>query len=116
MSHAIQHVAFAANYLFLQQHSKVVKPTKRSKSTTEPTVKSSFVTYLLECFICNIQCVGKSETPFRNRLNNYRKDVKNPDAIPACKHFNRHSHDFKNHKKIIIIKQLRNIGTISTET
>ena len=41
MSHAIQHVAFAANYLFLQQHSKVVKPTKRLKSTIEPTVKAA---------------------------------------------------------------------------
>ena len=78
--------------------------------------KSSFVIYLLECYICNIQYVGKSETPFNIRLNNHRKDVKNPNAIPACKHFNRHDHDFNNHGKIIIIEQLRNIRTTSTET
>ena len=54
--------------------------------------KSSLVIYLLECYICNIQYVGKSETPFNIRLNNHRKDVKNPNAMPACKHFNRHDH------------------------
>ena len=59
--------------------------------------KSSFVIYLLECYICNIQYVGKSETPFNIRLNNHRKDVKNRNAIPACRRFNRHVHDFNNH-------------------
>ena len=77
--------------------------------------KSSFVIYLLECYICNIQYVGKSETPFNIRLNNHRKDVKNPNAIPACKHFNRHDHDFNNHGKIIITEQLRHFRTTSTE-
>ena len=33
MSHAIQNVAFAVNNLIQQQHSKVIKPTKRLKST-----------------------------------------------------------------------------------
>ena len=40
--------------------------------------KSSFVIYLRECYICNIQSVGKSETPFNIRLNKQRKDVKIP--------------------------------------
>ena len=40
----------------------------------------------------------------------------NPNAIPACKHFNKHDYDFNNHGKIIIIEQLRNIRTTSTET
>ena len=65
--------------------------------------KISFVIYLLECYICNIQYVGKSETPFNISLNNHRKDVKNPNAIPAWKHFNRHDHGFNNRGKIIII-------------
>ena len=56
--------------------------------------KSSFVIYLLECHICNIQYVGKSETQFNITLNNHRKNVKNPNVIPACKHFNRYDHDF----------------------
>ena len=65
--------------------------------------KSSFVIYLLECYICNIQYVVKSEKPFNIRLNNHRKDVKNPNAIPACKHFKNHDHGFNNHRKAIII-------------
>ena len=76
--------------------------------------KSRFVIYLLECHICSIQYVGKSGTPFNNRLNNHRKDVKNLNIIPACKHFNRLDHDFNSHRKIIII-ELRNIRTTSTE-
>ena len=116
VSHAIQHVAFAVNNVFQQQHSKVIKLTKLLKSTIRVNCKSSFVNYLLECYICNIQYVGKSETPFNIRLHNHRKDVKNTNAIPAYKHFNRHDQDFKNHGKIIIIEQLRNICATSTET
>ena len=78
--------------------------------------KSSFVIYLLEWYICNIQYAGKSETPFNIRLNNHRKYVKNSNAIPASKHFNKHDHDFNNHGKVIIIKQPRNISTTSTGT
>ena len=115
VSHAIQHVAFAVNNVFQQQHSKVIKLTKLLKSTIRVNCKSSFVIYLLECYICNIQYVGKSETPFNIRLNNHRKDVKNPNAIPACKDFNRHDHDFNKHGKIIII-ELKNIGRTSIET
>ena len=40
---------------------------------------SSFVIYLLECYICNIQYVDKSETPFNIWINNHRKDAKNPN-------------------------------------
>ena len=67
MSHAIHHVAFFVSNLFQQQHSKVIKPAKRLKSTIESTAKAALL------FIYN-------------------------------------------HGKIIIIKQLRNIRTISTET
>ena len=77
--------------------------------------KSGFIIYLLECDICNIEYVGKSETLFNVRLNNHRKDVKNPNVIPVSKHFNQHDHEFNNHGKIIIIEQIRNIYTTSTE-
>ena len=60
--------------------------------------------------------IYKSETPFNIRLNNHRKDFKNLNAIPVFKHFNRHDLDFNNHGKIIIIEQVRNIRTTSTET
>ena len=41
MSFAIQHVAFVVSNLFQQQHSKVIKPTKRLKSTIESTAKAA---------------------------------------------------------------------------
>ena len=47
-------------------------------------------------YICNIQYVDKSETPFNIRLNNHRKDVKNPNAIPDCNYFIKHNHEFNN--------------------
>ena len=45
-----------------------------------------------------------------------RKDVRNPNAIPACKYFNKRDHDFNNNRKFIIIEQPRNIRTTSIET
>ena len=75
--------------------------------------KSKYVIYLLECTICNIQYIGKSETQFNIRLNNHRKDVKNPNSIPVCKHFNEPGHNFSTHAKFIIIEQLRNTNNIS---
>ena len=82
------------------QTNKTFKIYHRVKS------KSSFVIYLLECYICNIQYLSKSKIPFTIGLNNLRKDVKNSNAIPACHNFNRRNHDFNNHGKII--QQLRN--------
>ena len=69
--------------------------------------KISFVIYLLEFYICKIQYVGKSEIPFSIRVNNHREDIKNPNAIQACRHFNKHDHDFHNHGKFIFIEQQR---------
>ena len=91
-----------------------MKPTKTFTIYHRVNCKSSLVIYLLECYICNIQYVGKSETPFNIRLSNHRKDVKNhPNAIPAFKNFKKHDHDFNINGKIIIIEQLRNICTVS---
>ena len=77
--------------------------------------KSNYVIYLLECLLCKIQYVGKSETPFHIRLNNHRKDIKNPNAIEACQHFNNWNHTFHKHGKFILIEQLNNIKNTSTE-
>ena len=63
-----------------------------------------------------IQYVGKSETSFNTRLNNQRKNIKKPNAIKACKHFNNKEHTFSKHGKLIIIEQLQNINTTPTET
>ena len=41
MSYAIQHVVFVVSNLFQKQDSKVIKPTKRLKSTIESTAKAA---------------------------------------------------------------------------
>ena len=48
----------------------------------------------MECTVCNLQYVGKIETLFNIRLNNHRKDVKDPKAILADKHFQKSDHRF----------------------
>ena len=65
--------------------------------------------YLMECILFNKQYVGKAETSFNVKLNNHQKDVKNVDAIIACKHFQQESHNFNKHAKFTIIDQLTNI-------
>ena len=70
--------------------------------------KSKFVIYLLECRKCAIQYVGKAETEFNIRLNNHRKDSRDPKAIPASKHFSLPYHDFNRDAKFTIIEQIRN--------
>ena len=42
-------------------------------------------------------------------MNNHRKDVKDPKAIPVDKHFNQTGHNFNLHAKFIIIEQLQDI-------
>ena len=51
--------------------------------------KTEYAIYLMECIICNLQYVRKHETTFNIRLNNHRKDVKDPEAILADKHFSK---------------------------
>ena len=60
----------------------------------------------MERIICKIQNVVKSETPFNLRLNNHRKDVNNPKAIPVCNHFKMNGHNFMKHAKFTLIEQL----------
>ena len=61
--------------------------------------------------MCKIQYVRKSETSFNITLNNHRKDIKKPNAIETCKHFNNNEHTFSKHSKFIIVEQLQNIST-----
>ena len=70
----------------------------------------------MECTLCKIQYVGKTETPFNIRLNNHRrKDAKgnNPKAIPASIHFKQAVHNFNKHAKFTLIEQINN--TINTD-
>ena len=76
--------------------------------------KSSFDIYPLHAlFVTFDKLVNQKH---HSTLGSITTDVKNPNAIPACKHFNRHDHDFNNHRNIIITEPLRNIHTTSTET
>ena len=70
----------------------------------------------MECILCKIQYVGKSETPFNLRLHNYRKDVNKPKAIPECHHFKLHGHNFMHHAKLTWIEKLTEISNVSTNT
>ena len=63
-----------------------------------------------ECIICNLQYVGKNETPFNIRVNNHRKDVKYSKAILANKHFQKIvlKNRFNKHARFTIIDRLTN--------
>ena len=65
-------------------------------------VNAIYIYILLECSKCKIQYVGKAETEFNIRLDNHRKDVWKPDAIPASCHFSGKSHNFNTHAKFIL--------------
>ena len=80
------------------------------------TWKSQYVVYLMECILCKIQYIGKSETPFNLRLQNHRKDINSPKAIPACNHFKIHGHNFMKHAKFTLIEQLTEISNVSKDT
>ena len=61
---------------------------------------------------CRALCVTR-------KCNNYRKEIKNQNAIQACKHLlkaSKYYHDFDNHVKFTLTEQLGNIKTASTET
>ena len=62
----------------------------------------------MECIICNLQNVCKNETPLNIRLNNHRKDTKDPKVIAADKHFQKNSHRFNKHARFTITDRLTN--------
>ena len=81
--------------------------TNKSYTTFhEVNCSSTHVIYLMECTLCKKQYVGKWETCFNIRLNNHRKDVKKPDAILVCRHFQERNLVFNKHAKFIIIDKL----------
>ena len=70
----------------------------------------------MEWILCNIQYVEKYETSFYLRLNNHRKEVNNPKAIPACHHFKTHGPNFIEHPTFILTEQLSEISNVSKDT
>ena len=71
--------------------------------------KSMFAIYLLECTICKLQYVGKSEPPFNIRLNNHRKaSASKKETIVASRHFQSPGHIFNRDAKFTIIEKIKN--------
>ena len=97
---------------------KEVKQTKTFHRTKEAfqifrnlTCESENLIYLLQCRICQLQYVGKSETPFNIHLNNHRKDAKLGASILTCKHFSEQNHNFQQHAEFTLIEQIKKQGT-----
>ena len=67
---------------------------KKDFSTYIKPCKNKWIIYSLECMLYNLQYIGKSETSIHIRLNNHRKEVSNPKAIPSCIHFRKEGHSF----------------------
>ena len=101
----------------LNTQTFISQPTKRTFNTLhKPTCKSQCVIYLMECILCKIQYVWKSEIPFNLRLSNHRKDVNNSQVIPAWNHFKMHGHNFVKHGKFALIEQLTEILNVGKDT
>ena len=107
--------------MFIGQRNSMLQPSADSKYIREQQskgkfniffnikCKSEYFIYLMECMLCKMQYVGKADTGFNLRLNNHKKDTKNPNAILACKHFQEKIHNFNKHTKFIIIVKLVNL-------
>ena len=88
------------------------KDKQEYKILHEMNCKSNFVIYLLECQLCKVQYVGKSESPFNIRLNNHRKDSKKLNPILACKHFQENNHIFQREARFTLIKQIKKAARV----
>ena len=63
--------------------------------------------YLIECFNMQpIQYVDKNEKPCNIKLNNHRKDAKDPKTKLADKHFEKKWYKFNEHARFTIIGRL----------
>ena len=108
-------MTLCCKHVIKTEHFKSNQTNRTFRIFQKTTCKSNFIIYLLECELCKIQYVGKAETVFNIRLNNHRKDVKDPKAIPVDKHFNQTGHNFNLHPKFIIIEQLEDTEKTSNE-
>lgn len=51
--------------------------------------------YLVTCTICNVQYIGESSRPLRERFNNHRSDIKLRKETAIAKHFTEILHEYK---------------------
>ena len=66
----------------------------------------------MECRICRIQYIGKSEAEFDIRLNNHHKDVNRKNATQADQHLKLPNHNFNQHARFTLIEQLETLKTL----
>ena len=106
------HIMQIKSWIYMLQanenYNNIQEPTNKQNWKIFHIVncKTEYAIYLMECTICNLQYVGKNETPFNIRLTNHRKDVKDPEAILADKHFQKNGHGFNEHARFAIIGRL----------
>ena len=62
----------------------------------------------MEWTLCRRQYTGNSETAFKFRLNNYRRDMHKINKSEADQHFRLPAHNFNLHAKLTWIEQLNN--------
>ena len=108
------HIMQIKSWIYMLQanenYNNIQEPTNKQNWKIFHIVncKKEYAIYLMECTICNLQYVVKNETPFNIRLTNHRKDVKDPEAILADKHFQKNGHRFNEHARFAIIGRLKN--------
>ena len=71
---------------------------------------SAWVIYMIECKLCKLPYIGKSETGCNIRFNNDRSHIRNlNDSCELSEHFlhNRRTHDFERDIAITPIEQIR---------
>ena len=66
--------------------------------------KSKLLIFIMECRICYIQYIGKSETEFKIRLTNHHKDVTKQNAPEADQYFKLPYYNFSQHARFTLIK------------
>ena len=64
----------------------------------------------MDCKICRIQYIGKSETKFNIRLDNHRKDVNRQNAPKADEYFTLPNHKLNQPVRFTLIEQLENVN------
>ena len=61
----------------------------------------------MECTICKLQYVGKSEWPMNIRINKHGNNFFKIGGLDVRKHFQKTGHNFDKHAKFTIIEELK---------
>ena len=61
----------------------------------------------MEHTICNLQHIKKTKPPLNIKLNNHKKEIKDPKVILADKHFQKCGHRFSKHTRFTVFGRLK---------